>query len=128
MFGWSRPSPGAVVVPALLVSAGTAALGLSRALPLTAVLLVGVGLTQILFMTGCNTSFQMIVPDALRGRLMGLYVLVFVGVTPFGAFLVGTLAQTLGVGAACLIGGGVGFALVLALALGSGLRPAPPSA
>jgi MFS family permease len=120
LLGWSRPSPVAVVVPALLVSAGTAALGLSRALPLTAVLLVGVGLTQILFMTGCNTSFQMIVPDALRGRLVGLYVLVFVGVTPFGALLVGALAQALGAGAACLIVGGLGFALVLALALGSG--------
>jgi MFS family permease len=126
VLGWTRPSPVAVVVPALLVSAGTAALGLSRALPLTAVLLVGVGLNQILFMTGCNTSLQTIVPDELRGRLMGLYVLVFVGVTPFGALLVGSLAQTLGAGAACLLGGGLGFALVLGLAPGA-RRPAAPS-
>ncbi len=120
LVGGSRPSSSAVIVPALVVSAGTAALGLTVTLPATAVLLVVIGLSQILFMTGCNTAFQTTVPDALRGRLMGLYVLLFVGVTPFGAFLVGSLAETLGAGAACLIGGGLGLALVLAQAFAAG--------
>ncbi len=115
LLGLARPPLPAVVVPALVVSAATATLGLFRVLPLTAAVLVVVGLAQILFMTGCNTSIQVIVPDELRGRLMGLYALVFVGVAPIGSFLMGSLAETLGVGAACAIGGGLGLGLVLTL-------------
>jgi hypothetical protein len=62
------------------------------------------------------------VPDALRGRLMGLYAFVFVGMTPFGALLIGTVAERWGVPAACTVGGGCGAASVLALTFAWGRR------
>ncbi len=43
---------------------------------------------------------------------MGLYALAFAGMTPLGSLLIGTLAQHLGVRAACLIGGGLGLLAV----------------
>lgn len=61
-----------------------------------------------------NTLVQSIVPDELRGRVMGLYSLMFFGVTPFGALLAGSLAQTWGPAAAV----GIGAAVTLAFAIG----------
>ena len=46
---------------------------------------------------------------------MSLYTLAFGGVFPLGAFLVGAIAETAGVRAACLAGGGAGFVGVAAL-------------
>jgi hypothetical protein len=48
---------------------------------------------------------------------MSLYALVFVGSSPFGALLVGSVAEKLGVSAACAIGGGCGLLGVGLLAL-----------
>lgn len=61
-----------------------------------------------------NTLVQSIVPDELRGRVMGLYSLMFFGVTPFGALLAGSLAQTWGPAAAV----GIDAAVTLAFAIG----------
>jgi hypothetical protein len=47
-----------------------------------AALLTAMGFAQITFMTACNTTVQITVPDDLRGRIMGLYALVFAGMTP----------------------------------------------
>jgi len=52
-----------------------------------------------------NTLLQTIVPDALRGRVMGAYAFVFVGMAPFGAFQAGWLAEQIGVQAAVAAGG-----------------------
>jgi hypothetical protein len=53
---------------------------------------------------------------------MGLYAFVFVGMTPFGALLIGTVAERWGVPAACMVGGGCGAVSVLALTLSWGRR------
>jgi MFS family permease len=75
------------------------------------------GFAQIFFMASCNTTVQVTAPDHLRGRVMSLYAMVFVGVHPFGALLAGGLAEKWGVGAACVWGGVMGLCLVLALTL-----------
>jgi MFS family permease len=106
-----------LAVSAAVLSAGTAALGLVGHFGTAAVLLVGLGCCQILFSTGCNTTLQLTTPDALRGRVMGLYALANAGMTPFGSLLVGTVAEHLGVRAACLLGGGGGLVAVAALVL-----------
>jgi MFS family permease len=112
-----RPSLRFLAVSATVLSAGTAALGLVGHFGTAAVLLVGLGCCQILFSTGCNTTLQLTTPDALRGRVMGLYALANAGMTPFGSLLVGTMAEHLGVRAACLLGGGGGLVAVAALVL-----------
>jgi predicted MFS family arabinose efflux permease len=62
-----------------------------------------------------NSTIQLSVPDAMRGRMMSLYVLVFVGVTPFGAFLTGWLAEHFGIAHACAVNGAIGLLSVATL-------------
>lgn len=67
------------------------------------VLLVVLGLAGVSFATTANTLLQITVPDELRGRVMSLYVLLFIGSTPLGAFLIGAISNVLGVSGALLI-------------------------
>jgi len=73
------------------------------------------GFCGMLFMTGANTTVQLTVPDELRGRVMSLHTLMFAGMTPFGAFLVGSITQALGARAGFLITGAGGTVSILAL-------------
>jgi MFS family permease len=52
---------------------------------------------------------QLIAPNELRGRVMGLYTVTFAGMTPFGSLLVGYVAEHQGVRAACAAGGAIGL-------------------
>jgi MFS family permease len=67
--------------------------GISRAPWLSALGLVGTGWGLVMFFATANTALQRRVPDALRGRIMGIYALVFGGLSPFGSLLAGVLAQ-----------------------------------
>lgn len=126
-----RPPLGLVVGPALAAAALLLLLSTARHFGLAAAVLAALGFAQIIFMTSCNTTVQIAVPDELRGRVMGLYALVFAGMTPIGALLMGTLAEHWGVSRACAVGGGAGLVLILALAAGWRRRhpeaPAPPT-
>lgn len=55
------------------------------------------------FMSAGNTTIQAVVPDALRGRIMSLYILALFGTGPVGGLLAGWLASWLGVQAALLV-------------------------
>jgi MFS family permease len=71
--------------------------------------MVGVGLGLIAFFATANASLQMRTPDHLRGRVMGLYALVFQGFFPLGSLGLGVLADVAGVrlaiaGGACVCG------------------------
>jgi hypothetical protein len=65
---------------------------------------------------------QLTVPDELRGRVMSLHTLMFAGMTPFGAFMVGGVTQALGPRAGFLVTGAGGFVSVAGLALWWRLR------
>ena len=67
----------------------------TTSLPIALVALVGVGAFHILYMSVANTTLQVIVPDALRGRVMSLYML-DIGLTPFGTLLAGVSTQAFG--------------------------------
>ena len=93
------------------------AVALSTSFLLSAALLIAIGFAGILFSTSANTLLQLTVPDSLRGRVMGLYMLLFAGSTPIGGFLIGSLSNVIGVSETlllcallCLVG--VGGALV----------------
>ncbi len=121
----SRAEP---TFPLLAAAAGVSCAGLcvlsavSRVW-LAALVLLIVGLASIVAVAGVNTALQMMAPDALRGRVMSIYTLIFGGVFPFGAFLAGATAETWGVRAALAGAGGFGLA-VLALILAAGVRRA----
>jgi MFS family permease len=117
LFRRGRPTLWSLAAAAAILSAGTATLGLVSHLAAAAALLVVLGGCQIVFSTGCNTTLQLDTPDALRGRVMGLYALANAGMTPFGSLLIGALAERVGVRAACALGGGSGLIAVTALVL-----------
>ena len=54
------------------------------------------GAASVTFAAGVNSSLQLAAAPALRGRVMALYSIVFLGSTPIGAPLVGWLAEVAG--------------------------------
>jgi MFS family permease len=84
----------------------------SRVLWLSAVVLVPAGFCMMVEMAASNTLIQSMVPDRLRGRVMAVYSMMFMGMAPLGALMAGALAQPLGApttvaigGMACIVGG-----------------------
>jgi len=92
---------------------------LSRNLWLSSFLLLPVGFCMMLQMSSSNTLIQTMVPDHLRGRVMAVYSMMFMGMAPFGAFFAGAFADRLGapitvsMGAVAAIGGAALFWLRL---------------
>jgi MFS family permease len=68
------------------------------------------GVSGIMLVASCNTALQLAAPDALRGRVMSLYTLIFGGSFPIGAFLVGWISERWGVSTAYLAAGVAGVA------------------
>jgi MFS family permease len=76
----------------------------SRSLPLSLVLLGFAGFSMIPFSATVNATLQSLIPDGLRGRVMSVYVFMFLGMTPIGALQAGAMARWLGAPAALAIG------------------------
>ncbi|MEX2155478.1 MAG: MFS transporter [Gemmatimonadales bacterium] len=87
----------------------------SRVFPLSLALLALVGAAMIVNNALTNTLLQTLVPDHLRGRVMGFYSFMFVGMAPLGAFQAGVFAERLGAPAAVAMGGVIS-ALAVAMA------------
>ncbi|MBC8171287.1 MAG: MFS transporter, partial [Anaerolineae bacterium] len=77
----------------------------SRVFWLSNAILFPVGMLMMIQMAGSNTLVQAMVPDALRGRVMSVYSMVFIGMAPLGALLAGALANAWGAPAAVASGG-----------------------
>ncbi len=106
------------------VAVGASALGLgllvasrSRLPALTGASLVLAGFGYITQTAGTMTLLQGLAPLELRGRVMGLFSTLFLGMTPFGALLAGVAARRLGAPATLLLGSSVVLAASLALHL-----------
>ena len=78
---------------------------LSRNFWVSVILLLPVGYFMMLQMSSSNTLIQVMVPDALRGRVMAVYSMMFMGMAPIGALLGGALAERLGAPHTVAIGG-----------------------
>ena len=91
----------------------------SRTLWLSIFLLLPVGFCMMLQMASSNTLIQVMVPDELRGRVMAVYSMMFMGVAPFGAFFAGAMADRVGAPITVAIGAiaGVGGAAIFWLRL-----------
>jgi MFS family permease len=81
------------------------------------VLLVPTGLTVISLSTAANASIQLSTPAEMRGRVMGIYMLVFLGGAPLGAPMTGWLAQEFGTRMAMAAGGIVSAVAAAVVAL-----------
>ncbi len=99
--------------------------GASHHIATAAPLLFVAGGGIILFYSIGNSIIQTESPDHLRGRIMGIWALVFGGSLPLGTFLMGVIAQHFGPGRAMQIGGMVcGIAALLVCSTGH-FRRAP---
>jgi len=72
-------------------------------IPISLVIIFALGSALILTMNIANSLVQTLVPDNLRGRVMGIYTLTFFGLLPIGSLLMGTLAEQFGEPEAILI-------------------------
>jgi MFS family permease len=87
--------------------------GLAPTYAVMAALLVPTGVAVLTFTTTANTLIQLGSAAHVRGRVMALYALVFLGGTPVGAPLIGAVAQSLGPRSGLLVGGVVSAAAAL---------------
>jgi MFS family permease len=78
---------------------------LMRSVHLAAFVLLFLGLTMLINGALANGILQSVVPDELRGRVMATYVFVYVGFTPIGSFIAGTMSRFVGVQWAIFSGG-----------------------
>jgi MFS family permease len=117
-----------IAVASGLFGVGLIAFSFSHVLWLAMPCLVVAGFGFMVQMASSNTVIQTIVDDEKRGRVMGFYMMAFLGTAPFGSLIAGWLssrigaAQTLMVGGACCILAALWFASALP-AIRSSVRP-----
>lgn len=78
-------------------------LALSRALPLSVLMMALIGWGSVTMLASMNTVIQLTVPNELRGRVFSTYLWALQGSAPLGSLLVGWMAQTMGAPASALI-------------------------
>ncbi|WNV82042.1 MFS transporter [Umezawaea sp. Da 62-37] len=101
-----KPRLGLLIGGALAFGFLEVAAGLMPNLITVGLVLIPVGIAMMTFTTTANATVQMSVAPAMRGRVMGLYMLVFLGGTPLGGPVMGWLAEQY-TGRAPLVAGGV---------------------
>jgi len=115
----NRPTRRLILGSSLATGAFLVAAAASPNLPTVLVSLGFVGAASIIFIATANATLQLNCSDAMRGRVMALYTVVFLGSTPIGGPLIGWIAERFGARTGLLVGGAAAFA---AVALGAGMR------
>jgi MFS family permease len=92
----TRPTRLFLVAAAVAFSLAELLAGLMPSFALTAAALVPAGFTMITMAQSANATVQLGVDPTMRGRVMGLYILCFLGGTPVGAPITGWVAQLFG--------------------------------
>jgi MFS family permease len=97
----------------------------SRTLWVTLVLSTLAGASFLTAVSAMNTSIQATVPHELRGRVMALFVMAFMGIMPFSGFIFGMIGQAVGPAISIAIGAGVLLAYALVLVVRPSLLRQP---
>jgi predicted MFS family arabinose efflux permease len=105
--GSRRPLTPLIIGGAVAFIGFELALGVVRVPAAAYPLMVFLGLSSMLMVNTINVTIQNSVSDALRGRVMSLYVTVFAGSAPIGGFFAGFVAQLWGPPAGFLLGGAI---------------------
>ncbi|WP_283139864.1 MFS transporter [Rhizohabitans arisaemae] len=134
-----RPSPRMLIVAATAFGVLEIVTGFAPTFWSFLLLLIPTGMALLTVNTAANAIVQLGSAPEMRGRVMGLYVLVFTGGTPLGSPLVGWVSELFGARAGVILGGaasllGVGIALLLTRMISKrsarlpGQEPAPRTA
>lgn len=104
----SHRHKGQLLMTATFVFAGAvAAFALSRTLTFSMAALAFAGWGMVSHLATTNTLVQLLVPDALRGRVMSAYLWTVVGLAPLGSLILGSLAEAWDAPRAILLGAAV---------------------
>jgi predicted MFS family arabinose efflux permease len=99
------PRLSVVVGAAIAMSAVMLVVAVARSLDLEVALLVLVGFFSLLYLSTTNSTCQLASAPEMRGRVMGVYSVIFTGSTPVGALLIGLVDQELGARWGFVVGG-----------------------
>jgi MFS family permease len=94
-----------IIVSAFLFGTGLILVFFTGVLWLSLLTMALTGFGMVAMMAACNTFLQTIADDDKRGRVMSLYVMAFMGLSPFGCLLYGGIATAIGAPTTFLIGG-----------------------
>ncbi|MGE0351609.1 MAG: MFS transporter [Gemmatimonadales bacterium] len=106
-FGHRVPRRRTVLGGGLLLGAGLVASAFTRSYLVAMAIFTVVGAAMVLNNVLTNTLLQTYAPDHLRGRIMGVYSFLILGMMPFGSLQAGFVAEHLGVQVAIGAGGGI---------------------
>lgn len=101
----ARPRTRAIVITAAVFGVLQATAALAPDMAVFLALLVVMGLVNLVCQAMANASVQLAVDPEIRGRVMGLYMLVFIGGTPIGAPLIGAITSHYGARTGMLVCG-----------------------
>jgi MFS family permease len=130
-----RPRAWTIVLTGALFGILQAFAGFAPSLMLFLALLVAMGFINLVCQATANASVQLAVDPEIRGRVMGLYVLAFMGGTPIGAPIIGAITNHYGPRVGMLVCGVIpvlaaaimAFAMARRSRAASGSAPAPAS-
>jgi MFS family permease len=106
-----------IVLAAAAFGLSQIAAGIAPSISVFLVMLVAMGLTNLAFQSMANSSVQLWSDPRLRGRIMGLYMLVFTGGTPIGAPIIGAITSHLGARTGMTVCGAIPLAAAAGLVL-----------
>ena len=112
-----RPTLFLIVTAAAFFGVGLTILSLAPTYIWFLVLAAPVGVMSQTLMASANASVQLAAEPAFRGRVMALYTMVFMGVTPIGAPLIGWVGETFGARWSMAVGGIASIAVAVGVAL-----------
>ena len=97
------------------IAAGVCVTGfaLSRSLPLSLLFLFGIGFSIVTSVATTNTSLQKLVTDQMRGRVMSMFMLSFMGTMPIGNIIAGTASHRFGAPHTLATGGAIVTAVAI---------------
>ena len=76
-----------------------------------AVLAIPTGLAMLTMVTAANATIQITTDETVRGRVMALYSMIFLGATPIGSPFIGWVGEQFGARWSILVGGGASLAV-----------------
>jgi len=111
----SRPTLRLMVAMSFAFSVLEVATGLMPVFWMFALALIPVGLTMLTYTTASNSTTQLNTSAEMRGRVMGLYMMIFLGGTPLGSPLAGWIAEDFGPRISMISGGLISLVATIAV-------------
>ncbi|HWL64562.1 MAG TPA: MFS transporter [Actinomycetota bacterium] len=101
---FGRPGRRIILVAGFSLALFTFAVAAAPTLLLAALMMIPLGASSMAFLATMNSSLQLTSSDAMRGRVMALYFVLFLGSTPIGAPILGWVAEAISPRAAFAFG------------------------